>query len=90
MKLEDQIFAYLTRIYVQQADDRQKRMGLQYTTAETHDLAKTMARYIESRETCADRIGTLEIQAARLRDERDTARDELMSCQSELLHCQTA
>jgi 4-alpha-glucanotransferase len=91
VSLEDEIFGMLTRIYVQQADNRHKAKSLQYMTAETHDLAKTMARFFESRRSESEnRIATLEIQASRLRDERDTARDELMSCQSELFHCQTA
>jgi hypothetical protein len=91
VSLEDDIFGILTRIYVQQADNRHKAKGLQYMTAETHDLAETMARFFESRRSESEnRIATLEIQASRLRDERDTARDELMSCQSELFHCQTA
>lgn len=34
------ILAWLCKKYVQRADDRQKAMGLQYTEAETHDLAR--------------------------------------------------
>jgi hypothetical protein len=43
--LEERIFAFLSRKYTQAADRRQREMGLQYTTAETHDLAKEMARF---------------------------------------------
>lgn len=42
---EGDAFAVLCRTYVQRADDRQRAMGLQYTEAETHDLAKVMERY---------------------------------------------
>jgi hypothetical protein len=91
LTVEDQVFAFLTGVYVQQSDKRQQRMGLQYTTAETHDLAKTVARFIENRRTESEnRVATLEIQAARLRDERDTAQDELTSCKSQLFHAETA
>lgn len=37
---ESLILAWLCRKYVQRADDRQKSLGLQYTEAETHDLAR--------------------------------------------------
>lgn len=37
---EQEVFAFLNRKYVQRADERQKKMGLQYTEAETHDLAE--------------------------------------------------
>ena len=37
--------AYVDRKYVQQADARQKRMGLAYVTAERTDLAKEIARF---------------------------------------------
>jgi len=47
--LEEEVFQLLTRVYVQRADQRQKAMGLQYTLAETHDLAKTVAKFIEAR-----------------------------------------
>jgi hypothetical protein len=33
-------------MYVQRADDRQRSMSLQYTTAETHDLARTIATFV--------------------------------------------
>lgn len=42
--LSEHIFGFLTTKYVQQADTRQQEMGLQYTTAETHDLADEMAK----------------------------------------------
>jgi hypothetical protein len=48
--LESDLFAFLCRKYVQRADDRQKEMGLQYTEAETHDLAKTIAKFMVARE----------------------------------------
>jgi hypothetical protein len=48
--LQTEIFEFLTRKYVQRADDRQKSMGLQYTEAETHDLAAEIARFIETRD----------------------------------------
>ena len=47
--LEDEIFAFLTRKYVQRADDRHKEMGLQYTSAETHDLAREIAKLLHGR-----------------------------------------
>lgn len=39
------LFYYLCRKYVQRADARQKELGLQYTEAETHDLAECVARW---------------------------------------------
>jgi hypothetical protein len=42
------IFTFLDEVYVQSADARQKDMGLQYMTAETHDLAKIMTRFLRS------------------------------------------
>lgn len=44
--LEARLFAFLARTYRQTADERQKAMGLQYTTAETHDLARTVAGFL--------------------------------------------
>lgn len=41
---EEAIFAQLCAKYVQRADARQQSMGLQYTQAETHDLARFIAR----------------------------------------------
>lgn len=43
---ETTLFDLLSRKYVQRADARQKTMGLQYTEAETHDLAKVITRAI--------------------------------------------
>lgn len=45
-QLADLLFQHLSRRYVQRQDDRQRQMGLQYTTAETHDLADTIARFV--------------------------------------------
>lgn len=42
--IEENVFAFLIAKYVQRSDERQKAMGLQYTEAETHDLAKQIAR----------------------------------------------
>ena len=42
----EEIFDFLNRKYVQRADGRQKEMGLQYMTAETHDLAKEIGRWV--------------------------------------------
>lgn len=47
--LEAALFAFLCRKYVQHANYRQKAMGLQYTTAETHDLAVEVAGFIRAR-----------------------------------------
>jgi hypothetical protein len=44
--LEARLFKFLTRKYVQRADARQRAMGLQYTEAETHDLAGEIARFV--------------------------------------------
>lgn len=41
---EKTIFEFLQRKYGQSADARQKALGLVYMTAETHDLAKEIAR----------------------------------------------
>jgi hypothetical protein len=41
---EEIIFSWLLKKYVQQADERQRKLGLQYTTAETHDLAKQISQ----------------------------------------------
>lgn len=43
--LEKDIFDFLCKKYIQLQDDRQKEMGIHYTTAETHDLAKEMERF---------------------------------------------
>jgi hypothetical protein len=44
--LAEDVFDFLCERYVQRADERQKIMGLQYTTAETHDLAEQLAKFI--------------------------------------------
>lgn len=41
-------FNWLCSKYVQQQDARQKEMGLQYTTAETHDLAEQIDLVLDS------------------------------------------
>jgi len=48
-ELERDLFQFLCRKYVQRADNRQRSMGLQYTEAETHDLARELARWFDSR-----------------------------------------
>jgi hypothetical protein len=48
--LEELLFAFLVRKYVQRADARQKSMGLQYIEAETHDLAREIAKFIHDLE----------------------------------------
>lgn len=45
--LEAELFAFLCQKYAQMADARQREMGLQYTAAETHDLAKTLASFVD-------------------------------------------
>jgi hypothetical protein len=42
------VFQFLSRKYVQRADERQRSMGLQYMEAETHDLAAEIARLIQA------------------------------------------
>lgn len=44
--VERAVFDFLCRKYVQRADDRQREMGLTYTVAETHDLAKELTRFL--------------------------------------------
>jgi hypothetical protein len=46
--LEVALFNFLCRKYVQRSDDRQKAMGLQYMTAETHGLAEDLARFFRT------------------------------------------
>ncbi len=48
--IEADLFAFLQRKYSQSQDERQKAMDLTYTTAETHDLASEVARFLEQRE----------------------------------------
>lgn len=46
-ELEAALFEFLRRKYVQSADERQRDLGLSYTTAETRDLAKEVAAFID-------------------------------------------
>lgn len=48
--LESELFAFLNRKYVQSQDERQRSMDLQYMTAETHDLAREIAKYMFNRD----------------------------------------
>lgn len=43
------IFEFLEQKYIQRADARQKEMGLQYMTAETHDLSRELAKFMTTR-----------------------------------------
>ena len=43
---EGDVLQWLRRSYVSHADERQKAMGLSYTTAETEDLARGIARFV--------------------------------------------
>lgn len=49
MVSEDELFAFLVRKYTQRSDARQTSMGLQYMSAETHDLASELVRFIASK-----------------------------------------
>lgn len=44
-RMQDRLFAFLNRRYVQRADSRQRAMGLQYMEAETHGLAEDIVRW---------------------------------------------
>lgn len=66
--LELDLFNFLCRKYVQRADARQKAMGLQYTEAETHDLAREIARFIGGLSTS--------MEIAKAFEEAQIARDE--------------
>jgi hypothetical protein len=46
-EIDKEVFKFLTQKYVQSADSRQKSMGLQYMTAETHDLSWQLAIFIK-------------------------------------------
>jgi hypothetical protein len=46
--LEAELFVFFNRKYVQSSNERQRAMHLQYMEAETHDLAKEVARFIAS------------------------------------------
>jgi hypothetical protein len=45
---ENGLFTFLMRKYTQAQDDRQRAMGLTYTTAETHDLAKEISTFLNN------------------------------------------
>lgn len=49
------LFNFLCRKYTQSADKRQQEMGLQYMTAETHDLSKQLATFFKNQLTVAQR-----------------------------------
>lgn len=53
----NRIQRWLERTYVQHADERQKSMGLQYTEAETKELALGLSRLFD--ELFADRVHEL-------------------------------
>jgi hypothetical protein len=57
-------FQFLCKKYVQRADDRQKTLGLQYTTAETHDLAEVIEAEANRREQMKTLHGHTEFLAA--------------------------
>jgi hypothetical protein len=50
-ELERELLAFLQQKYVQRADERHAAMGVMYMTAETNDLAYTVAKFIEQRST---------------------------------------
>lgn len=54
--------AFVDRTYVQQADARQKSMGLAYVTAERTDLAREIAAFTEHAQN--ERIADLEAKLA--------------------------
>lgn len=57
---EPAILEWLCKKYVQRADDRQKALGLQYTEAETHDLAREIHnRCVAPLETKLERAWSL-------------------------------
>lgn len=59
--LVERAFGFLCRKYVQRADARQSEMGLQYTEAETHDLARAVAAFgAATLQSLCDRIRELE------------------------------
>lgn len=64
--LEILLFHFYERKYIQRSDARQQMMGLQYTEAETHDLAKETARFILTLDLdgCGDRLKVEEIREA--------------------------
>lgn len=48
-RLEEELFQFLCASYTQVQDERQRKMGLQYTGAETHDLAREIVRFLKRR-----------------------------------------
>ena len=48
LTVEEKIYDYLCRKYVQKGDIRQRADGLSYMKAETHDLAREIASWIET------------------------------------------
>ena len=54
--------AFVDRTYVQQADARQKSMGLAYVTAERTDLAREIAAFTERAQNA--RIAEIEVKLA--------------------------
>lgn len=44
---EQVIYTWLVNNYVQESNERQRAMGLHYTTAETHELARNLAKYLK-------------------------------------------
>jgi len=62
--LEAEWFQWLCRKYVQRADDRQRSMGLQYTEAETHNLAAEIAKHESA---ALDRYRAAGVEAERWR-----------------------
>lgn len=57
-------FEFLCKKYVQRSDDRQMSLGLQYTTAETYDLAEVIEAEASHREQMKTRKGHTEFLAA--------------------------
>ena len=72
-QLEISIFDWLCRKYVQRADARQKSLGLQYTEAETHDLAEEIAKNVAQWADVHLREGSLPDRANPARDESPKA-----------------
>lgn len=46
---QEDVLAFLEHKYIQKADARHKEMGLEYIQAETHDLAKEIANFINKK-----------------------------------------
>lgn len=45
-EITGKLFNFINKTYTQEQDARQKMLGLQYTTAETHDLAATISKFL--------------------------------------------